>query len=90
MVTLQPYIDDSGSEPQSHTFVLGGLIAEPAEWLAFSADWQKALESGPVKLDYFKMSEAMSLMGQFYREGLSLCVRGPYLWWRGGPGRCRT
>jgi hypothetical protein len=23
-------------------------------------------------------------------KGLSLCVRGPHLWWRGGPGRCRT
>jgi hypothetical protein len=68
MITLQPYVDDSGSEPQSHTFVLGGLIAQPAEWLAFSADWQMALDSGPVGLDYFKMSEAMSLKEQFDRS----------------------
>jgi hypothetical protein len=68
MITLQPYVDDSGSEPQSHTFVLGGLIAQPAEWLAFSADWQTVLDSGPVSLDYFKMSEAMSRKGQFDRS----------------------
>jgi len=68
MITLQPYVDDSGSEPQSHTFVLGGLIAQPMEWFAFSGDWQEALDSGPFELDYFKMSEAMSLKGQFDRS----------------------
>lgn len=65
MITLQPYVDDSGSEPQNHIFVLGGLIAQPTEWLEFSADWQDALDSVPIKLDYFKMTEAMSLRGQF-------------------------
>jgi hypothetical protein len=65
MMLLQSYADDSGSDPQSHTFVLGGLIALPTEWVAFTEDWQTALDSGTIKIDYFKMSEAMSLQGQF-------------------------
>ena len=69
MTVFQPFADDSGSDPQSHTFVLGGLIATPAEWTPFAAAWQTALDNGPpAKLDYFKMAEAMSLSGQFSRR----------------------
>jgi hypothetical protein len=68
---LQPQamIDDSGSEPQSYIFVLGGFIAPAAQWAKFSAEWQAALDQ-PPKLDYFKLTEAMSLSakGQFSRH----------------------
>ena len=65
MVTLQPHADDSGSDPQSHTFVFGGLVATPARWMDFAVEWQSALDRGPIKLDYFKMTEAMSRTEQF-------------------------
>ncbi len=68
MILLQPHADDSGSDPQSHTFVFGGLVAAPSEWLAFTHEWQAALDSGPAKLEYFKMTEAMSFSGQFARR----------------------
>ncbi len=64
MQILQSFADDSGSDPQSHTFVLGGLVAQPGEWVLFTQEWQAALDSGPIKLDYLKTSEAMSLNGQ--------------------------
>jgi hypothetical protein len=68
---LQPQamIDDSGSEPQSPVFVLGGFIAPATSWVKFSTDWQAVLDL-PPKLDYFKLTEAMSLSakGQFSRH----------------------
>ena len=65
MMILQPHADDSGSDPQSHTFVFGGLVASPSRWLEFTSEWQAALDSGPIKLEYFKMTEAMALTGEF-------------------------
>lgn len=67
IMILQPFADDSGSDPQSHTFVLGGLVATPEEWVSFTADWETALD-GPIKIDYFKMSEAMAFEGQFEKH----------------------
>ena len=64
---LQSHADDSGSEQTSHTFVLGGWVAPVASWLDFDLEWQAALD-GPPKLDYFKMTEAMHLRGQFSRD----------------------
>ena len=68
---LQPQamIDDSGTEPQSHVFILGGLIASAADWVKFSIDWRTVLDQ-PPKLRYFKLTEAMSLgaKGQFTRH----------------------
>jgi len=45
-MTLQPQamIDDSGTEPQSHVFILGGLIASAADWVKFSIDWRTVLD----------------------------------------------
>lgn len=65
----QAAVDDSGMEPQSPVFVLGGFIAPAAAWATFSADWQAVLDQSP-KLDYFKLTEAMSLSakGQFSRH----------------------
>jgi hypothetical protein len=61
----QAAIDDSGSEPQSPTFILAGLAAPFGAWLAFAAAW-KALLDKPPKLEYFKMTEAASMSGQFH------------------------
>jgi hypothetical protein len=67
LMVFQVFIDDSGSEPQSPIFVLAGFIASHDNWARFSDDWQTELERVP-KLDYFKMSEAAWLRGQFSRE----------------------
>ena len=61
----QAAIDDSGSEPQSPTFILAGFAAPFGAWLSFSQSWQTVLDK-PPKLDYFKMSEAASMSGQFH------------------------
>jgi len=65
----QAMIDDSGTEPQSPIFVLGGFIASAAQWAKFSGDWQTILDQ-PPKLKYFKLTEALSLSakGQFSRH----------------------
>jgi hypothetical protein len=60
------YVDDSGSDPQSKIFYLGGFISTVERWAAFSNEWDSALALMPT-LDYFKMSEAGSFRGQFAR-----------------------
>jgi len=60
---MKAYVDDSfmGHAPVS---VLAGWIASASTWARFSDEWQEALAMKP-RLDYFKMSEATSLSGQF-------------------------
>ena len=58
------FIDDSGSGGDSPFYILAGYSAPEATWAAFWPDWQAALDVAP-KLEYFKMSEAESLKGQF-------------------------
>jgi len=58
------FIDDSGSGGDSPYYILAGYSAPEATWAAFWPDWQAALDVAP-KLQYFKMSEAESLKGQF-------------------------
>lgn len=67
LVALQAYIDDSGgTELNQHPyFVLGGFVSTAERWAEFSADWQAVLDLEP-RLEYFKMSEAGSLNGQFH------------------------
>ena len=61
------YLDDSGSDTQSEQFTLGGYHSPIGKWAEFSKAWISELNSGPIKLEYFKMSEAMSMSvkGQF-------------------------
>ena len=61
------YVDDSGSEPQSQIFFLGGLMSSADDWASFSNEWAAA-PALPPTLDYFKMSEAAALQGQFSRH----------------------
>ncbi|MER9944783.1 DUF3800 domain-containing protein [Mesorhizobium sp. M0092] len=63
---LQGYFDDSGSHGGDGLYVLGGFLAPDVSWARFSAEWQQALAKEPA-IDYFKMSEAISLRGQFAR-----------------------
>jgi hypothetical protein len=58
------FIDDSGSGGDSPYYILAGYSAPETAWAAFWPDWQTALDIAP-KLEYFKMSEAESLKGQF-------------------------
>ncbi len=64
---IEAYIDDSGSDPQSPIFFLAGFLSTVERWAAFSNEWDSAL-SLPPKLDYFKMSEAAWLGGQFSKR----------------------
>ena len=63
-MALQGYFDDSGSSRKEPVYVLAGFISEPDNWKAFSNEWQAKLDEFPG-LQYFKMSEAASLRGQF-------------------------
>jgi hypothetical protein len=55
----QAAVGDSGSEPQSPIFILGGFIAPADQWARFSAEWKAALDE-PPGIAYFKLTEAMS------------------------------
>lgn len=75
LMILQACADDSGSEPSGHTFVFGGFVADPATWAKFSDDWQAVLDL-PPKLEYFKMTDAMSMCEQFApRRGWTEALR---------------
>jgi hypothetical protein len=65
-MTLEAYVDDSGSEPRSLFFVLGGFISKSDRWPAFSDDWRAAQSKEPA-IKYFKFNEALALKGQFDR-----------------------
>lgn len=43
---LEGYIDDSGSEPSSPTFVLAGYVLPAHYWASFSDEWTATLSSG--------------------------------------------
>jgi hypothetical protein len=66
LMVLQAVMDDSGGfhEIKNPVFVLAGFLADSSAWAVFSDEWQAAL-NGPPRLEYFKMSEAKALNGQF-------------------------
>ena len=66
-MVLQCVVDDSGSDSNSPRFVLGGFLAPVANWLAFTNEWRAELDKAP-RLEYFKMSEAQNLSGEFHRR----------------------
>jgi hypothetical protein len=66
-MVLQAYVDDSGSEPRSTFFVLGGFIARSDQWGLFADEWGAALHRAP-RIAYFKLNEAMGLKKQFDKE----------------------
>lgn len=64
IMVLQAAVDDSGSEPQAHFFVLGGFIAPSNSWCDFADAWETALHA-PPRIDYFKLNEAFGKKKQF-------------------------
>ena len=44
---LYAYVDDSGSDPQSPVYVLGGLVLPEDTWEYFSGDWKGVLHRHP-------------------------------------------
>ena len=66
-MTLQVFLDDSGSEPTSAVFVVAGFAAPAVQWAAFAPAWRAVLAE-PPHLEYFKMTEAGRLRQQFDRK----------------------
>ncbi|HEV2097464.1 MAG TPA: hypothetical protein VGR45_00905 [Stellaceae bacterium] len=67
-MVLQGWVDVSGNEPQGGpVIVFGGFVAPYEMWSEFADEWDKELAREP-KLEYFKMSEANSLNGEFHRR----------------------
>lgn len=66
IVTLQAWIDDSGTKGTGKLLILGGLMA-PADVLADIADeWDRELPARiPLPISYFKADEARKLSGEF-------------------------
>jgi uncharacterized protein DUF3800 len=63
-VPVRAFTDDSGSGGDSRYFVLCGFMADLPTWEHFSDQWDAVLKAPPA-IEYFKMSEAESLKGQF-------------------------
>lgn len=66
LVMLQAFIDDSASDTGDQRLFLAGYVNTADQWIAFSNAWEEALKEHPA-IEYFKMSEAHSLKGQFER-----------------------
>lgn len=64
MVSLHAFVDDSSSDVGERRLFLAAYINAAGPWIAFGQDWRNALEEAP-SLNYFKMSEAQNLSGQF-------------------------
>lgn len=64
VLTALACLDDSGSEPSSFNCVIAGFLTAAPLWEKFSDEWYAVLKLTP-SLEYFKMSEAESLKGQF-------------------------
>ncbi|HWE87261.1 MAG TPA: DUF3800 domain-containing protein [Terracidiphilus sp.] len=66
-IAITAYVDDSGSEPSSKIFVLGG-VALPAGWCArLSEEWKAILDAAPT-VEYFKASEVWDHKKGPFRE----------------------
>jgi hypothetical protein len=65
-MVLEAFIDDSGNDPNAHSFVLAAFIAPSKSWAAFSNDWQ-ALLNRPPGAAYLKTAHAYSLWEEFHR-----------------------
>jgi hypothetical protein len=66
MVALQAFVDDWAAETGDKRLFLAGYIGTAIQWIAFSYSyaWDIELRKSP-SINYFKMSEAVALDGQF-------------------------
>lgn len=62
---LQAYIDDSYDNTGERRLFLAGYLHNAEAWECFSNAWEFALREVP-SIEYFKMSEANALRGQFF------------------------
>jgi hypothetical protein len=65
LAVLQAFVDDSATDDGEQRLFLAGYINTADKWVLFSDAWKEALQLSPP-IEYFKMSEANSLNGQFY------------------------
>jgi hypothetical protein len=72
LVIIQGYYDDSGSDAASPVYMLAGTVSSVERWKRFSDEWRDELSREP-SIEYFKMSEAQPLKGQF--EGWPAALR---------------
>lgn len=63
MVVLQGFVDDSSSDVGDRRTFLAAYINTKERWESFERQWDKELVAD--SLEYFKMSEAGALQGQF-------------------------
>jgi hypothetical protein len=64
MVALQAFVDDSAADTGDRRLFLAGYIGTAIQWIAFSYAWDMELKKYP-SIEYFKMSEAAGLDGEF-------------------------
>ena len=64
LVPTTAFVDDSGGKGQGHVLVLAAVSGDAEMWAEFSNEWEKRLRSSP-RIEYFKMSEATGLSGEF-------------------------
>jgi hypothetical protein len=64
LLTIQAYIDDSGTKGTHPIFSLAGFIGRAEQWAEFSNAWQTQLTGSP-SIRYLKMADAAKLNGQF-------------------------
>lgn len=66
MMILQACVDDSGSRTTlpERMYLLGGLLTDVDRWEMLAGAWAVELDK-PPHLDYFKLSEALSMTGEF-------------------------
>ena len=66
MPSLQACVDDSRSSARhgSPIFMLAALLSTHDGWAALKSEWQAKLDQ-PPSLQYFKLSQALSLRGEF-------------------------
>jgi len=65
---LRAYFDDSGTHPESHVTVMGGLVGSAAQWKQFERQWAEKLEHplpGKPPLNLFHLSECKAGAGEF-------------------------
>lgn len=56
VMCLRAYVDDSGSEPESPVYVLGGIVLPSDWWKTLCEEWNAVLKA-PRPIEYFKASE---------------------------------
>ena len=56
VLALRAYVDDSGSEPSSPEYVLGGVVLPIGWWDRIAAEWGSVLNAPPT-VEYYKAAE---------------------------------